>query len=128
MKLIVGSIALLALTGCAAVVGSDAKDEHQGHHPPASPAAAAPTAYEQQMVAMHEMHQKMAAAKTSDERAALMKDHSKSMQDGMAMMGRMREGMSGKRPMAIDRESMKRRIDMMEIMIAREAMKSPTAR
>lgn len=132
MKLIIGSIALATLTGCATAVGSDAKDEHKGHHPPASPVAAAPVAYNQQMAAMHEMHRKMAAAKTPDERAALMKDHRQSMQDGMAMMGRMREGMGAKGSMAMDPETMKRRMDMMEMMMQmmmdREAMKPPAER
>lgn len=132
MKLIIGSIALATLTGCATAVGSDAKDEHKGHHPPASPATAAPVAYEQQMAAMREMHQKMAAAKTPEERAALMKDHRQSMQDGMAMMGRMREGMGAKGSMAMDPETMKRRMDMMEMMMQmmmdREAMKPPAER
>lgn len=132
MKLIIGSIALATLTGCATAVGSDAKDEHKGHHPPASPAAAAPVAYEQQMAAMREMHRKMAAAKTPEERAALMKDHRQSMQDGMAMMGRMREGMGAKGSMAMDPETMKRRMDMMEMMMQlmmdREATKPPAER
>ncbi|KQW76413.1 hypothetical protein [Methylibium sp. Root1272] len=132
MKLIIGSIALATLTGCATAVGSDAKDEHKGHHPTASPAAAAPVAYEQQMAAMHEMHRKMAAAKTPEERAALMKDHRQSMQDGMAMMGRMREGMGAKGSMAMDPETMKRRMDMMEMMMQlmmdREATKPPAER
>lgn len=132
MKLIIGSIALATLTGCATAVGSDAKDEHKGHHPPASPAAAAPVAYEQQMAAMREMHRKMAAAKTPEERAALMKDHRQSMQDGMAMMGRICEGMGAKGSMAMDPETMKRRMDMMEMMMQmmmdREATKPPAER
>ena len=61
-----------------------------------------------------------------------MKDHRQSMQDGMAMMGRMREGMGAKRSMAMDPETMKRRMDMMEMMMQmmmdREAMKPPAER
>ena len=43
------------------------------------------------MKAMQEMHAKMMAAKTPEERNALMADHMKAMRGGMAMM----EGMSG---------------------------------
>lgn len=39
-----------------------------------------------QMKKMNEMHEKMMAAKTPDERKALMAEHRKAMQEGMAMM------------------------------------------
>jgi hypothetical protein len=44
---------------------------------------------ESRMKAMHEMHQKMKNAKTPAERQALMADHMKAMQGGMAMMKEM---------------------------------------
>ena len=47
-------------------------------------------AMEPRMKAMQEMHQKMMNAKTPAERQALMADHMKAMQGGMAMM----QGMS----------------------------------
>ena len=47
-----------------------------------------------QMKKMREMHEKMAAAKTPEERSKLMAEHMKTMQDGMQMMGGM-GGMSG---------------------------------
>ena len=51
------------------------------------------------MKAMQDMHQKMMSAKTPAERQALMADHMKAMQGGMAMMnemqGGMRNGMQG---------------------------------
>lgn len=47
---------------------------------------------EARMKAMQEMHQKMVDAKTPAERQALMADHMKAMQDGMAMMKEMRAG------------------------------------
>ncbi len=68
---------------------------------PASPgmsnmAAPAPmTAMAPRMKAMQEMQQKMMAAKTPAERQALMADHMKAMQDGMAMMKEMHGGMGG---------------------------------
>jgi hypothetical protein len=92
------------------------------------------------MKMMQEMHRKLAAAKTPEERAALMKDHMKTMQDGMAMMGRMRGGMigggmgagDGKAPMPMDPATMKRRMDMMEMMMQmmmdRDGVKPPAAR
>ena len=46
-----------------------------------------------QMKTMQSMHDKMMAAKTPEERKALMGEHMKAMQDGMAMMGKM--GSSG---------------------------------
>ena len=78
--------------------------EHTQHHP-AAPAKSNPKAatkaeqvaamagMDKQMDAMRDMHDKMMAAKTPDERNALMADHMKSMKDGMSMMGNM--GMSG---------------------------------
>jgi len=52
-------------------------------------------AMEPRMKAMKDMHQKMMAAKTPAERQALMADHMKAMQDGMAMMKEMHGGMRG---------------------------------
>lgn len=52
-------------------------------------------AMEPRMKAMKDMHQKMMAAKTPAERQALMADHMKAMQEGMAMMKEMHGGMQG---------------------------------
>ena len=57
-------------------------------------------AMEPRMKAMQEMHQKMMGAKTPAERQALMADHMKAMQDGMAMMKEMPAGMGGMQGMA----------------------------
>lgn len=51
-------------------------------------------AMEPRMKAMQEMHQKMMGAKTPEERQALMAEHMKAMQGGMAMMKEM-HGMQG---------------------------------
>ena len=50
-----------------------------------------------QMKKMRDMHEKMAAAKTPEDRNKLMAEHMKTMQDGMQMMGGMSalSGMSG---------------------------------
>ena len=50
---------------------------------------------EPRMKAMQDMHQQMMSAKTPAERQALMADHMKAMQGGMAMMKEMHEGMPG---------------------------------
>lgn len=52
-------------------------------------------AMEPRMKAMQDMHQKMMDAKTPAERQAMMAEHMKSMQDGMAMMKEMHGGMQG---------------------------------
>ncbi|MES2226807.1 MAG: hypothetical protein V4540_03440 [Pseudomonadota bacterium] len=141
MKLLFSAAALVLLAGCSSLPSSSSKeaDEHAAHHPAGTLATPAPTGYDEQMKMMREMHQKMAAAKTSEERAALMKDHMKTMHDGMGMMGQMRGGMmggtgmeSGKGEMRMDPEMMKRRMDMMEMMMQmmmdREGMKPPAAK
>lgn len=59
-------------------------------------------AMDPRMKAMHDMHQKMKTAKTPAERQALMADHMKSMQGGMAMMTEMhgKQGLHGTQGMA----------------------------
>ena len=94
MKLIgiLAASAAVTLAGCSSFPGSAAKqaEAHETHHPAADAAPRVdPARFDQQMKTMQEMHQKMMAAKTPAERAALMKDHMKAMQDGMAMMGQM---------------------------------------
>lgn len=97
----------LLLSGCAIAQPAKPDNDHAAHHGPGNaPAAAAQPsrgadAYDQQMKAMQEMHQKMQAAKTPAERSRLMDEHMKLMQSGMAMMGQMRgagPGMGMRRP------------------------------
>ena len=77
-------------------------------------------AMEQRMRAMHE---KMAAAKTPQERHALMAEHMKTMQDGMRMMESMHGQMASGNPpagmagMQHDPLMMEKRMDMMESMM-----------
>ncbi len=103
--------------------------EHAAHHPAGAPSAVGPSSkapttaqMEMQTKAMQEMHEKMMAAKTPEERQALMSEHMKSMQDGMALMGQMRGGgtMSGAGMdggMSMSPRMMGRRMDMMETMM-----------
>jgi hypothetical protein len=72
-----------------------------------------------QMKAMQAMHDKMMAAKSPEERNALMAEQMKLMHDGMGMMGRMGPGaMAGKQgDMAARQGMMEQRMDMMQSMM-----------
>ena len=79
---------------------------------------------DEHMKAMQEMHEKMAQAKTPEERSALMADHMKVMQDGMAMMAKDGMPMMGKGAMkgkagnmAMRQTMMEKRMDMMQSMM-----------
>ena len=102
-------------------------DDHQAHHPAGAASAPASKAMpgkarpdmarmDSQMKAMHEMHDKMMAAKTPAERDALTAEHMKIMQDGMTMMNGMSPGgMSGmKGDMAARHQTMEARMEMMQ--------------
>ncbi|MES2715070.1 MAG: hypothetical protein V4795_04865 [Pseudomonadota bacterium] len=128
--------ASLALAGCAT---GPKEEDHAAHHPPgaatAAPAAPTPGQMDSMMKSMQEMHDRMMAAKTPEERTRLMQEHMKLMQDNMAMMGQMRSGKSGMGmggSMPMNPEMMGKRMDMMEMMMKmmmdREAMKAPAAK
>ena len=61
---------------------------------------------------MREMHEKMMAAKTPEERKALMGDHMKAMQDGMDMMATI-DNKSGMTAMGTDSKKSGMSTDMM---------------
>lgn len=95
-----GSLALV-LAGCAT---GPKEEDHAAHH---APGAAAPTQGQMDammMKSMQDMHDKMMAAKTPEERAALMQEHRKLMHDNMGMMCRMHGGQGG---MGMGGEAMK---------------------
>jgi hypothetical protein len=77
------------------------------------------------MRAMTDMHQKMMAAKTPEEKKALMAEHMKTMQESMSMMDMMggdgMANMDGKKPMAGTmgkrHQSIEKRMEMMEMMM-----------
>ena len=136
---------LIGLCIAIASVGvlAQGTDEHKDHHPAdaAAPAASAAPALapaaalpspgramdSDDMAAMNRqmqvMHEKMAAAKTPQERKALMAEHMKTMQDGMRMMGAMHGKMASGMPsagtanMQCDPQMMEKRMDMMESMM-----------
>ncbi|AOG24370.1 hypothetical protein [Acidovorax sp. RAC01] len=108
LNIVAGLLTTLFVAGCAVAQSPKPEDEHAGHHPgdaqsggvttqsaPAATAASAPDAFDRQMKAMQEMHKKMQAAKTPAERSALMEEHMKLMQSGMAMMGAASSGGMG---------------------------------
>lgn len=126
LAIAVGAICAPALAGQAS--------QHQGHHPsePGSPAAKniapASTAdrpsqdmpgMDAQMKAMREMHEKMMAAKTPEQRKAMMAEHMKVMQSSMKMMGEMSQ--SGANAMKCDmgehQQQMEKRMEMMQSMM-----------
>lgn len=91
---------MLSLTFVLVTAGTTwaaAHDKHQAHHPANSASASAGdmAKMDTQMQAMRDIHEKMAAAKTPDERQALMAEHMKTMQDGMSMMNGMAAGGGG---------------------------------
>lgn len=125
--------AAVLLTACAntATPGagpmSAAKAQaHASHH---SAAAATPAAMADRMKTMQAMRDKMMNASTPAERQALMDEHMKSMQEGMATMNRMHgmkgmgnmQGMAGMKAMPMDmpqqHQMMEMRMDMMQTMM-----------
>jgi hypothetical protein len=72
-----------------------------------------------QMKSMQEMHNKMMAAKTPEERNVLMAAHMKTMQDGMTMMkGMTPSSMADMKEGATERsQMMEKRMEMMESMM-----------
>ena len=131
----------IATMSLGALAQTDA--QHTQHHPvgaarnttkavtPKAPSMAKESmaAMDGQMKTMREMHEKMMAAKTPEERKALMDEHMKAMQDGMTMMGKMGStgAMSGmgagtkKDGMPMDmmahHEMMEKRMEMMTTMM-----------
>ena len=124
---IVVAFAAAAVLSTGALAQSD--KDHAAHHPAGassavvSPKAPTPAQMDMQMKAMQEMHEKMMAAKTPEERQSLMSENMKTMQDGMAMMGRMHAGSDAKSGagmgggMSMNPQMMGKRMDMMETMM-----------
>jgi len=88
-----------------------------------------------QMKKMREMHEKMAAAKTPEERSKLMAEHMKTMQDGMQMMsgmggagmGDMKGTPSMSGDMGAHHQMMDKRMAMMESMMQMMMDRMPAA-
>ena len=82
-----------------------------------------------QMKAMREMHDKMMAAKTPEERNALMAEHMKTMQEGMTMMNGTSPGGMGsmKGDMPARHQMMEKRMEMMQSMMQMMMDRLPAA-
>jgi TolA-binding protein len=117
----------LALVTGAATTWAAQPDPHKPHHSAGTASAAAVKAMpgkpslqiaqmDTQMKAMDAVHEKMLAAKTPEERNALMSEHTQIMQDGMTMMnGMTARGMGGmKGDMAAHHQMMEKRMEMMQ--------------
>ncbi|MFI8384250.1 hypothetical protein [Pseudomonas sp. NPDC079086] len=122
-------IAILAFTFVAGAHA--ATPTTQSDQPTDTPvAAAAPqfdaATFEQHTKAMQGIHEKMMAARSPEERAALRHEGMTSMQNGMAMMGQMRKDMGagmhmgnhmGGNGMPMDCTGEDRRMEMMDAMM-----------
>ncbi len=130
------SIAVLSSAAMFTSSWAAADKQHDAHHPApttvtqvaqAQPAAtsmgmragATPPGYADQMKAMQQMHDKMMAAKTPEERTALMAEQMKLLQGSMNMMGGMGAGAAAGKPadMAARQGMMEQRMDMMQSMM-----------
>ena len=134
----ISTLCTVAATTMATSVWAASEGQQDSHHPaasttmqvaqatPATPGmgmgtggSATMPGYADQMKAMQAMHDKMLAAKTPEERNALMAEQMKLMQSGMGMMGRMGPGAMAGKPgdMAARQGMMEQRMDMMQSMM-----------
>ncbi|MGV8864791.1 MAG: hypothetical protein ACOH2T_26980 [Pseudomonas sp.] len=125
------AILTLAFVAGAHAATPPAQEEQSTHHQAEVSAPQFDAAkIDQHMKVMQEIHEKMIAARTPEERAVVMQEGMKSMQDGMAMMGQMRRGMGIGKSMGnnmggmgaskgtpMDCTTEHRRMDMMEAMM-----------
>ena len=127
MKLVQSLSLAFAIAAIGTFTWAAPDDQHKGYHPadaasaPASKAMSSKAGPEMvrmdaQTKAMREMHDKMMAANTSEERNALMAEHMKAMQEGMTMMNGMSPGGMGgmKGDMAMHHQMMEKRMKMMQ--------------
>jgi hypothetical protein len=122
---IAGSLIALSLTfGSAISQGASPDVDEHGHGPGASQAAKASKAQpksltdaDAQMKKMQEIHERMMAAKTPEERAKLMDEQMQAMQQGMAMMNAMKHLSGGSKVGPMQHQMMEKRMDMMQMMM-----------
>ena len=130
MKLVHSITLALAIGVVGLPIRAAQPDPHQAHHPAGAASAPSPkvksgktgpdvAAMNTQMKAMGEMHDSMMAAKTPEERSALMAVHMKTMQEGMAMMNGMSSGGMGamKSDPAARQQMMEKHMEMMQSMM-----------
>ena len=133
MKLVRPLCLALALLAAGAPSWASQHDQHKGHHPTGAASASAASSKSMpgkttperarmanHMRAMQAMHDKMMAAKTPEERDALMAEHMKTMQEGMGMMkgmGGMASPKGAPTSMTERQSLLEQRMDMMQTMM-----------
>jgi len=133
-KISLATALVATLSACAQMPSAPAAGMPGMASPPAA-AADRMAMMDTHMKAMREMHDRMARARTPEERNALMADHMKLMQDGMAMMGGMgsggMKGMGGMGTMSGDmaghQQMMEKRMEMMQSMMQMMMDRMPAA-
>ena len=119
---------IVALTGAQAWAANESQDPHHPAGTVSAPTAKKPMSgksdaamarMDEQMKSMQAMHNKMMAAKSPEERDALMAEQMKAMQDGMAMMNGVGiDGPAGmKGDMTGHHQMMEKRMEMMQSMM-----------
>lgn len=87
------TFAVLLLAMASAAAHAQAAGSAPGAAPPEGrPAVTAPDGYARQMAQMQQMHERMQAARTPQERQALLDEHTRLMRSGMEAMKQMRPG------------------------------------
>jgi hypothetical protein len=127
-KISIAAALVATLGACAQTPSSPTAGGMPGMASPPAAMAERMSKMDAHMNAMREMHDRMARARTPEERNALMPEHMKLMQEGMAMMGGMGPGgmrgmggmggmgsMSG--DMAGHQQMMEKRMEMMQSMM-----------
>src|SRR6266702_6717008 len=116
-------VILLAFAPALSRGAPPAVDEH-GHGQGASQVAKSPTAQpkalpdvDAQMKKMQEIHERMMAAKTPEERAKLTDEQMQAMQQGMAMMNGLKNPHGGMGSNGMRHDMMEKRMDMMQMMM-----------
>jgi len=132
-RILLMAATVMVLSGCAAPVKRDSDEDHAAHHPAGTAAVPAAAHVDQQMKMMREMHQKVQAARTAQERAALMDEHMKAMRGGMSMMCDMGAGVRARAQGGADsKDTLARCMEMkdmtMQMMMDREGPGAPPAR
>ncbi|MFM0292188.1 MULTISPECIES: hypothetical protein [Paraburkholderia] len=117
-------IALLLAFGSPLSQGASPDVDAHGHGAGASQGAKASKAQpkslsdaDTQMKKMQEIHERMMAAKTPEERAKLMDEQMQAMQQGMAMMNGMKNPHGSMGPNGMRHDMMEKRMDMMQMMM-----------
>jgi hypothetical protein len=122
IRILAAACALLAVCSASAQTASAgaAKQATTPVHAASMPGGSASDRMlmmDKQMQSMRQMHDRMARARTPEERQALMAEPTKLMQEGMSMMGGMGPGTMGMGSMADRQQMMEKRMEMMQSMM-----------